>query len=131
MNAAQSKGKTVVFWILSILLCAMFVFAGMPKILGAPKAVEGFAQAGYPRWFLTFIGVVEVGSGLSLLVPKARFYGAALLVCTMIGALVTHARGGDPVGKMIPAMVCLAAAAFLAVTHRPAFLGGGRAAQTT
>ena len=49
-----------------------------------------FDQIGFGQWFRYFTGVVEIAGALLLLVPATRMWGAALLACTMCGALLVH-----------------------------------------
>lgn len=53
------------------------------------------------------------------MIPRTAFYGAALLVCTMIGAVLTHLFliGGNPV----PASVLLLIVATVAWKRWPIF----------
>ncbi len=128
MSTTQPKWKTVTFWILSILLAFAFIGAGVPKIQGGQQFVDNFAKWGFPRWFLTFTGVVEVVAGLLLVVPKTRFYGAALAAGTMVGAVLTHLRAGEG-PQAIPAAVLFTLSAIVAWNHRPAWLLGGSGPQ--
>jgi uncharacterized membrane protein YphA (DoxX/SURF4 family) len=121
MNSTQPKWKTVAFWVLSILLGIAFNNAGVAKLQGGQQYVDNFAHWGFPRWFLTFTGVVEVVAGVLMLVPKTRFYGAALAAGTMVGAVLTHVRAGE-YPQTLPALVLGTLAAVLAWTHRPAWL---------
>jgi uncharacterized membrane protein YphA (DoxX/SURF4 family) len=128
MSGTQSKGKTVAFWILSVLLGVVFLIAGAGKFAGGQAGVEAFAKWGYPVWLLWFTGAVELAAGILILIPKTRFYGAALAAGTMVGAALTHARAAE-YSQMPPSMVLGALAAVLAWTHRPAWLLRGGASE--
>jgi putative oxidoreductase len=116
------KPTTIALWALTILLAAAFAMAGFAKLSAAPQMVENFARWGFPAWFLTLTGAIELGAAILLLIPRASFYGAALLVPTMIGAAATHLLKGDPVATAVPALVLLALSAAIAYARRPAFL---------
>ena len=45
---------------------------------------------------------------------QARFWGASLLICTMIGAIYSHAKIGEGAGEMIPPGVLLVLCAVVA-----------------
>jgi uncharacterized membrane protein YphA (DoxX/SURF4 family) len=76
-----------------------------------------FARLGMGQWFRYLTGTLEVIGAVALLVPRATFYGAALLTIVMIGAIVTHLAvlGGSP----IPALVLLVIVAIVAYLRRP------------
>ena len=67
-----------------------------------------FAASGYPVWFLYAVIVFETLCSVGLLEPRARLVAASGLVLDMVGAIVTHARNGDPVSDSYEAMHLLA-----------------------
>jgi uncharacterized membrane protein YphA (DoxX/SURF4 family) len=108
-NRSASKAKNIALWALQVLTAAAFLMAGFAKLSGQPVMVEMFEKIGFGQWFRYVTGSIEVTSAILLLVPRLTPVGAALLVCTMIGAVTTHSAilGGSP----LPAAVlgCLAA----------------------
>ena len=72
--------------------------------------VTMFDAIGWGQWFRYVTGVIEVTSGIALLVPSAAFFGAILLIPTMLGAIVTNVFvvHASPV---VPLLLLLAAAA--------------------
>jgi len=127
MATTQPKWKNVTFWVLSILVGLAFLGAGAPKLMGSAEMAQNFEKLGLPAWFLIFTGIVEVGGGVLVIIPKTRFYGAGLLLCTMVGAVGSLVRVGAPFTMMIPALVLGILSAIIALNHRPAFLGGATA----
>ncbi len=121
--AETGRGKTIAVWVLSALLAALFLYAGVPKILGTGEAPEHFAHWGYPAWFCVLIGLVEVAGGVALLVPPIAFYAAGMLGVVMIGAIYTHLIKAAP-GVPIPT-VCLILLALIAYLRRPSGPPGG------
>ena len=115
----MSKSKTIAVWVICVLLAALFAFAGVPKVMGDPRAVEGFAKAGFASWFLLFIGLAEISGAVGLLIPKLRFWAASGLFIIMIGAVSTHVRAGDPPDKVAPAATALILTALAAWLSRP------------
>lgn len=74
-----------------------------------------FERWGYPVWFLYFIGVLEFGGGLALLIPRITRYGALVLAVVMLGALVTRLIHGVSFGDAQAItfyMVCMLIVAF-------------------
>jgi uncharacterized membrane protein YphA (DoxX/SURF4 family) len=108
MNS-QAKGnrlsvaRNVGLWVLQVLLAAAFVMAGFAKLSGQPAMVEEFEQIGLGQWFRYLTGGIEVASAVLLVIPRCTPVGAALLVCTMSGAVLTHLLkiGGSPVPALV------------------------------
>ncbi|MDB4989532.1 MAG: DoxX family protein [Myxococcaceae bacterium] len=115
----MSKSKTIAVWVICVLLAALFAFAGLPKVMGDPRAVEGFAKAGYPGWFLLFIGAAEIAGAIGLLIPRLRFWAASGLFLIMVGAVGTHLRAGDAADKVAPAATALLLTGLIAFWTRP------------
>ena len=85
-----SKLKTAGVWIVSGLLAALFLLAGIPKLMGAEGWLRHFASWGYPDWFRLVVGTVEVASAVLLLIPKFATLGACGVIVVMAGATYTH-----------------------------------------
>jgi putative oxidoreductase len=109
---SRSRAGTIALWIVQIATAAMFLFAGSLKLAGVPVMVGLFDAIGIGQWFRYLTGSIEVVSAILLLIPSLAFFGALLLVPTMVGAVLTHLFivGGNPA----PASVLLAAAATIA-----------------
>lgn len=85
----MSKGQKILLWVISILLTALFLFAGLPKLLMPGKMLSQWV---YAPWFLTFIGVCETLGAIGLLIPRVAALAAAGLSVIMIGAVYTLVR---------------------------------------
>jgi hypothetical protein len=106
---------TTRLWTIQILLAALFVFAGVSKLVMPAAALE--AQAHMPALFLRFIGVCETLGAIGLIVPwlsgirrELTPIAAAGLVIIMTGATVISIAQGPAVGAIVPAVVGLLAA---------------------
>ena len=79
--------------------------------------VQTFDAIGLGQWFRYLTGGIEVVSAVLLLAPRLAFFGAIVLIPTMIGAIITHVFvvGGNPV----PAAVLLLAGVGIAWARRP------------
>jgi uncharacterized membrane protein YphA (DoxX/SURF4 family) len=111
------RAATIALWVVQAAAAALFLSAGIPKLIGAAAMVQMFDAIGLGQWFRYLTGGIEVVSAVLLLVPSLAFFGAILLIPTMIGAIVTHVFvvGGSPV----PATVFLLATAGIAWLRRP------------
>jgi uncharacterized membrane protein YphA (DoxX/SURF4 family) len=109
LTQRSSKGKTIALWSLQILVAAAFLMAGFAKLSGHPMMVQTFEKIGVGQWFRYVTGGIDVVSAILLLVPRLVPVGAALLVGTMCGAVLTHLvkLGGSPIPPLV--LGCLAA----------------------
>jgi putative oxidoreductase len=105
----SSRAKSAALWALQILTAAGFLMAGFAKLSGQPMMVETFDKVGIGQWFRYVTGGIEVVSAILLLIPRLTPVGAALLVCTMTGAVLSHLVliGGSPVPALV--LSCCAA----------------------
>ncbi len=110
------QGRNVGLWVVQIALAALFLMAGSAKLTGQPQMVATFDAVGVGQWFRYFTGGLEVIAALLLLAPSFAGIGAALLVPTMVGAILTHlfVIGGSP---LLPAGL-LAGAILVALGRR-------------
>ncbi|MDH5428304.1 MAG: DoxX family protein [Nitrospirota bacterium] len=109
--------KKIIKTALWVVLGAMFIMAGGTKLLGSHSQVEHFAQWGYPLWFLYLTGLIEVGGGICLFIPRTQYYGIVILSITMIGAALTHLRAHEMNAFPVP-LVLLGLLVTLAWTMR-------------
>lgn len=52
--------------------------------------VREFDQVGLGQWFRYFTGILEVGGGIGVLIPKYSQWAALLLAVVMCGAILAH-----------------------------------------
>jgi uncharacterized membrane protein YphA (DoxX/SURF4 family) len=104
-----SRAKNMALWLLQILTAAALLMAGFAKLSGQPMMVETFDKIGLGQWFRYLTGGIEVASAILLVIPRLTTVGALLLVCTMIGAVLTHLLtiGGSPLAALV--LGCFAA----------------------
>ena len=98
-----SVARNVGLWVLQVLTAAAFLVAGFATLSGQPMMVETFEKIGVGQWFRYVTGAIEIGSAILLLIPRLTPVGAALLVCTMTGAVLSHLLviGGSPVPALV------------------------------
>ena len=108
-NDRSSRSKNAGLWVLQILTAAAFLMAGFGSLSGYAMMVETFDKIGMGQWFRYVTGGIEIVSAILLLIPRLTPVGAALLVCTMTGAVLTHLVliGGSPVPAFV--LGCFAA----------------------
>jgi uncharacterized membrane protein YphA (DoxX/SURF4 family) len=112
-------GRSAGLWALTILLSAVFLAAGVPKLLGLdPPLLQAAAMRGFPEWLRLVVGLAETAGGLLLLVPAFSAYAAGGLALLMIPATITQLISGEP-GAWVPA-VLFVLLAVVAWTRSPA-----------
>jgi putative oxidoreductase len=75
---------------IKILVSVAFLGAGLSKLAGVEMMVTTYEEIGFGQWFRYLTGVIEVGSVILLWLGSKQVFGAVLLVCTMLGAVLTH-----------------------------------------
>src|SRR6202049_4579646 len=106
----RGRVAIVVLGLTQVALAVMFLMAGGSKLAGVPAMVSLFDAIGLGQWFRYVTGLIEVTSGIALLVPSAALFGALLLIPTMLGAIVTN-MFVVPASPVMPLLLLLAAAA--------------------
>jgi hypothetical protein len=101
----------VALWVVQGLLAALFVFAGVMKLILPIEAMAG--PVALPGPFLRFIGVAELLGGLGLVLPTLLRIrpvltplAAAGLIVIMVGAAVVSAIG-SPAAATVPVLIGL------------------------
>lgn len=101
----------VALWIVQILLAALFLFAGVSKLVMSDADLTQGPIAMSPL-FLRFIGVCELLGGLGLVLPGwlgiatgLTPLAAAGLVIIMMGATVVTVMMGGGITTLIPPVV--------------------------
>lgn len=103
-------------WALKIVVGLAFLAAGGSKLAGVEDMVLVFDQVGFGQWFRYVTGVIEVVGAVLLFIPGRAVFGAGLLICTMIGAILTHLFLIG--GSAVPALVLLLLSAVIAWMHK-------------
>ena len=109
-NRQRSRPVVIALWVTQVALALMFLMAGGSKLAGVPAMVSLFGQIGVGQWFRYVTGLIEVVSGLALLIPAVAVFGALLLIPTMIGAIVVNVFV-VPASPVAPVVLLLLAAA--------------------
>jgi putative oxidoreductase len=88
--ARASRAMNIALWVIQILLALAFLGAASGKLLGKPEMVGLFEVIGIGQWFRYLTGLLEATGAVLVVIPRTRFFGAALLGVVMIGAVLTH-----------------------------------------
>jgi putative oxidoreductase len=88
--ALQSRNTTIGLWFLRILAAAIFLVAGLMKLIGQSMMVQEFDAVGFGQWFRYVTGLLEIVGAVAVLAPSYSAFGAALLLIVDIGAFVAQ-----------------------------------------
>jgi len=89
-SAGPRKAGNIALWVVQVLLALAFLGAASGKLLGAPDMVGLYDVIGLGQWFRYATGLLEVTGAILIVVPRTKFFGAALLSMIMVGAVLTH-----------------------------------------
>jgi putative oxidoreductase len=110
-NLQRGRASLIALWLTQVALAVMFLMAGGSKLAGVPAMVSLFDALGLGQWFRYVTGVIEVASGIALLVPAAALFGAMLLIPTMLGATAANLfLGQSPAAPLVLLLVAAAVA---------------------
>jgi len=111
---------TYALWTVQGLLAALFLFAGVSKLILPMEKMAAQMPVALPGLFVRFIGVAETLGAIGLILPGLLRIrpgltplAAAGLVIIMAGATVINAMGGD-VGTTVLTLVAGLLAVFVA-----------------
>ena len=105
MGQQTRSADSVVVWILSALLAAVFATTGIAKVIGAePIGLQAAAMEGFPQWIRMVVGLVEIAGAIMILIPGVAAIAAALLALLMVPATITQWISGQP-GVFVPVVL--------------------------
>ena len=84
------KSKSIISWILRIIAAVILLQTLYFKFTGHPESVVLFTKLGVEPWGRIGTGIIELITGIMLLIPATAFIGAALGVGLMAGAIGSH-----------------------------------------
>jgi len=107
---------------LRVTLAIGFVLVGRAKLTDDPSSlwVKMFIKLGAGAWFQYLTGYLQISGGLLILWRRTSDYGAALLACTMIGAVAAHLLFLEGVGGAVfPGAILIAIGVEVWKRHHP------------
>ena len=82
--------KKLLSWLLRIATAAILLQTLYFKFSAHPQSVELFSKLGVEPWGRIGTGVIELVTGILLLIPATAFIGAFLAIGLMAGAIMSH-----------------------------------------
>ncbi len=84
------KTKSILFWILRIVVAIILLQTLYFKFGAKPESVYIFTTVGMEPWGRIGSGIVELIATILLLIPRTTAFGAGLSMGTMSGAIFFH-----------------------------------------
>ena len=84
------KPKVIFSWALRIVAAVILLQTLYFKFTGHPESVDLFTKLGVEPWGRIGTGVIELITGILLLIPSTVFVGAVLGIGLMAGAILSH-----------------------------------------
>jgi putative oxidoreductase len=114
--------RTIISWVLQVLIGLAMVFSGANKFLHLPDTVAMFGKLGLPAALTYLVAGGEVLGGIGLLVPRFVRPAALGLLVIMIGAAFMHATKipGGLLPNGLPALGLLVGLVLILLLRRPA-----------
>src|SRR5437660_2344368 len=102
--------RKVTYWVSTVLVAALSVFAGFAYLSGSPQAVQGFAHVGYPQQLRIILGIAKLLGAITLIVPglvKLKEWAYAGFTFAWISAFVAHYLAKDGPTAFMPLIMLL------------------------
>lgn len=106
----MTKRNKIIYWIATIWLALGMTSTGIVQIIQLSEEVDMMTRLGYPRYFLTLLGVWKLLGVIAILLPKfplIKEWAYAGFFFTMSGAIISHAVSGDPAIEFFGPGLCL------------------------
>lgn len=118
----MEKRHKIIYWITTVLFCALMSLTGVMQLLQTEDLVKAMAPFGYPAYFIQFIGLAKVLGALVLLLPGlalVKEWAYAGMVFNLLGAIVAVLHlTGSPVDALY--QLVLVAIGLASWYYRPA-----------
>jgi hypothetical protein len=114
-------GRKVAYWASTGVIAALMCFAAFSYLSADPKAVQGFALAGYPQQLRIILGIAKPLGAIALIVPgfvKLKEWAYAGFTFAWICAVVAHYSMGQRVEAIFP--LVLLVLLYVSYVTRPA-----------
>jgi len=94
----MEKGKLIIYWIATILMCVGMLGSGYAQIIHAKEMVDLIVPLGYPLYLLNIIGTWKILGVIAVLSPGFKLvkeWAYAGFFFLMTGAVISHLASAD------------------------------------
>ena len=123
------------YWTCTIIVAFIFVSSGICYVIGLPDVVGGVLHLGYPRYFVTLLGMWKVAGGVAIMLPRfprLKEWAYAGVIFDLTGAAFSSTAIGNAWWHIVaPLSVAVLVTASWALRPRDRILGALRLAGAT
>lgn len=91
------KKINIIYWIFTGIFAALMLFSAIPDALSTKDAVAFMTMLGYPKYFISFIGIVKILGVIAILLPippRLKEWAYAGLAFDLMGAIYSIIGSG-------------------------------------
>lgn len=106
----MSKRNKIIYWVSTIWLSLGMFSTGIVQLLQVQEEVEFIMRLGYPKYFLTLLGVWKILGVIAVLIPRypiLKEWAYAGFFFAMSGAVFSHIAFGNPLNDIFPPVLLL------------------------
>jgi|SRR5208283_4021405 len=112
----KTRTKNILIWVIIIFVSFVFVLIGVLKLLSADTMIEKLKSWGFPLWTRFPIGIIELGLGILLLLPKSRKTAIYLILVWGFFAMITYIQAGQIIQSGLPLLLALVTGSILPIS---------------
>jgi uncharacterized membrane protein YphA (DoxX/SURF4 family) len=108
LASAPSRGRTIAYWVTTVLVVAVLGSGGVGDLLRPPQVVEIMTHLGYPAYVCVILGVWKVLGVVALLAPgtpRLKEWAYAGTLFDFTGAAASHIAVRDSVSDIATPLV--------------------------
>jgi len=114
------KMKATAYWAATILFALALLADGLAQV-ASPRKIQSIVEMGYPHYFVTILGILNVLGAITLVVPglpRLKEWAYAGFFFEMTGAAASHIAHHDDTSHVVTTLA-LAAVALISWGLRP------------
>lgn len=105
LDRRSDRTEFVKQWLLRSIVAVFFIYVGWGKFVYS-SWIGLFGRLGFGQWLRYFTGILQVGGGFLVLIPRTFVIGIAMLAVTMLGAMGAWIFFlGVPLAAVIPGAI--------------------------
>jgi len=113
--------RNITYWIATVIVAALALFAAYAYLSGGSQAVQGFAAVGYPQQLRIILGIAKPLGAIVLVIPgflRLKEWAYARFTFAWIAAFIAHYLAGQKAEAFFPIVLLI----LLAISYftRPA-----------
>lgn len=107
----MTKRNKIIYWIATVWLALGMVSTAIVQLMKDPAEVAMIQKLGYPLYLMTILGIWKLLGVIVVLLPRfplLKEWAYAGFFFAMSGAMISHLAIGEPLTKILPALLLLA-----------------------